>query len=190
VTPSLQDGLYHSEVQGECGLEGVRGNQIPALARAIHSDLTTHRVVHSETRAVQRAGAEGALLDTTLSLRDEKLTLRESVFLATPQENRLIYETESKSIEGSGPAGYLKSLRFSAVVLPSVAENSPYAIRFTNAISVERPWFAIPFLFKSIAENAALEKFAVAQTRVMTLLTTELSKQAELKNPASTIHPN
>jgi len=102
-----------------------------------------------------------------LSEEDSDLSIRQDVFLKTNEKDSFEYLTQSKSIQASGTASYLKKVSFFTKVS---SHEGYYLVDLENDVQVERPWFAISFLFKPISASITKDKFEKARDKLIEYL--------------------
>jgi hypothetical protein len=149
----------------------------PPLLRTLAESLKTHliqtRTLHAPIAETVWENLPAWSLDTTVQPDlNTPLRIREKVLLAAHPSERLHYATQSQSIEAEGLSGYLKSVSFSLDLKKGEGQN--YSLELSNSIQVEKPWYALSFLFVPIARSKAIEKFEEAERRILTELTEHL----------------
>lgn len=172
--PQLEDGLFEATIAGRCQVKGADSKSISLLADFLKSDIpnSDRLLIHSGPTTVIVNGMAGFEFDATDDMKSEgsPASLRQKIYwVMNPGKDHLIYSTKSKKVTGSGRASYLRRVDLLADVHFD-KESGEGEIYFENTINVERPWFAIGFLFKAIATSTTEEKFRLAQEKLLSYL--------------------
>ncbi|NDG27643.1 MAG: hypothetical protein EB120_10785, partial [Proteobacteria bacterium] len=80
------------------------------------------------------------------------------------REKELRYRTESTAIQASGTASYLRYVSFETRV---ISNKNNHQVKLKNKVVVERPWFALSFLFKPLSAKITEDKFEIARNRLL-----------------------
>jgi hypothetical protein len=171
--PKILDGVFRSKLSGLCLVSGGSPDRIKNLSRLIKVDIETSGKlqIHEGPIPTVYQGLSAAKYDVTDDLKSEgsPASIRQNLIFASDEKTKMIYHTNSTEVQGKGMASYLKSVELIAEVVPTL-EPGVYQFKMTNQIEVERPWFAMPFIFEPIARNKALEKFKKAQEKLLAYL--------------------
>ncbi len=163
-----KQGVFHGDLVMECKVT-------PTKTRVILDDLKAGIIgkIHAESILYEKPSEEALRSSPSLkwdvSHRIQEdggdVTIREEAEIQTNQKGQLVYQTHSKKVSASGMAGFLKSVNFLMVV--DINDPASILINFRNEVKVERPWFAIDFIFAPIAQNICFDKMAKVKTRLL-----------------------
>lgn len=174
--PSLEDGIFISSLGADCTIEKSPEAKptITNLVTYIRELIQTTRTVHDAPTEEVVNGMQSLKFDTTSIVKDDgsPIEIREVVTLSWNAQG-LTYSTTSKDVKASGMAGYLKKVDFLAEVR-AAAEIGKFKVRMTNAVTVERPWYAFAPIFFAIAKGVARDKFDIARDKILPDLVSHL----------------
>ena len=172
--PRLDEGVFRSQLSGLCLVKEGRPGRLKNLSQFIKADIESSGVlqIHEGPISISYQGLSAVKYDVTDDLRSEgsPASIRQSLIFATDEKTKMIYHTNSTKVQGKGMASYLRQVELLAEVEPTL-EPGVYLFKFMNRIEVERPWFAMPFIFEPIAKKTAIEKFTKAQEKILGYLT-------------------
>lgn len=172
--PSLTEGVFSAVIQATCQVYIQKDAGISWLFEKLQSEYKK-----SEKYEIHQGpfiSHEGSFLvvnyDLTDKLNEEgtDLAIRQDVILKTDQKKELNYLTQSKAIQASGTAAYLRAVSFETEVK---AKPNAYEVNLKNRVEIEKPWFALGFLFKPMSESITREKFVKAQEKLIRYLLPE-----------------
>ncbi len=173
VTPAkTQDGLFHGDLMMKCKFE-LPGQtqrqtaQFEALKAGIIAKIQKESVIHSEPPAEAFKSNSELIWDVSHRIQEDggNVVIREIAFIQTDLKQNLIYRTHSKEVKADGMAGFLKSVNFTMKV--DATQFRSIEVEFRNEVRVERPWYAIDFIFSPIAQNICFEKMDKVKTRLL-----------------------
>jgi len=169
--PKLEKGIFNAVVRTSCWISDPRPNGISWIYEKLQKEyLRSEKYeIHSGPVKSSQGRLETLTYDLTDKLNEENsdLSIRQNVELTTDYESKLNYLTQSTQVQGSGTAAYLKSVSFQTSV---EREEKGYRVRIRNGVSIERPWFAIAFLFKPMSASITKSKFQKATDTLMSYL--------------------
>ena len=154
-----QNGLFHGNLIMDCKISAstVEAN-LNSLKNGIIQKIKTDSTIHDEPSVEKLESSPALKWDVSHRIAEEgsDVTIREEAVIETDQKTQLIYQTHSKKVTASGMAGFLKSVNFFMKV--KKIQNNAIEIEFRNEVTVERPWYALDFIFTPIAQNICFEK--------------------------------
>ena len=168
--PKMEDDIFVGSIGSECNLYGSQSDGLETVAQFIRHDIEASGkyTLHSGPISQQRE-FKGALYDFT-DVRNEdgeSIKIRQNAFVGTDRSKKFIYTTESTKIEASGIAAYLQKVSFST----SIEKKTNFCVaHFENVVRIERPWFAIGFVFRSISKDKTRAKFVLARDKLLEYL--------------------
>jgi len=169
--PQLEQGIFHAVVRTSCWISDPRPNGISWIYEKLQKEYQRSEKyeIHSGPLKSSQGQLETLSYDLTdkLNEEDSDLSIRQNVELTTDSTNKLNYMTQSTQVQGSGTASYLKSVSFRTTV---EREEKGYRVKLRNGVSIERPWFAIAFLFKPMSASITKSKFQKATDTLMNYL--------------------
>lgn len=172
--PTLEQGIFNAVVKTSCWISNPRPDGIAWIYTKLQKEyLRAEKYeIHSGPSKSTQGLLETLQYDLTdkLNEEDSDLSIRQNVELTTDHQNTLDYLTQSTEVKGSGTASYLKSVSFQTSV---ERESNGYRVRLRNEVSIERPWFAIAFLFKPMSASITKSKFKKATDTLMGYLLEE-----------------
>jgi len=167
-SPQLEDGIFSATIQTDCRVEAKRKDGIAWLYQKLQKEYQKKEKyeIHQGPIPLRKGNLEGLKYDLTdkLNEEDSDLAIRQNVELFTDLVSELFYHTQSTDIQASGTAAYLKEVFFGTEVraLPDA-----YEVRLQNQVRIERPWFALGFLFKPMSASITESKFEIARNKLM-----------------------
>lgn len=174
--PELLDGIFVAKIGTQCKVYSQKEEAISWLFRKLQSEFQRRDKyeIHEGPVRTQEGLVTKLQYDLTDYLKEEgsDLAIRQDVYLNTDEKNHLDYSTQSKAIQASGTASYLKQVSFRTEV---IAEKDFYLVKLENEVEVERPWFALSFLFKPMSASITREKFEKARDKLIEYLLLEKS---------------
>lgn len=182
--PQLDNGMFEATIASRCTVRDAGESSLSKLAKFIKEDLLNsgRLEVHEGPTPVWLNGMRGFEFDATDPMKDDgsPARVRQKIDCAmNEQGDRLVYSTRSKDIQGEGKAKYLRKIDLLADV-QFVPEEKSAKIYFEHTVNVERPWYALAFLFKPFATSTTEEKFQLAQDRLLSYLVPHLISQPAL----------
>ncbi len=179
-SPEMQEGHFVGSLVMKCRIPGAaKPETIVEMRGLIEKILREERTIHGEPIQVQEKGMRGLAYDSTSRIQDgsNQLTIREEARLIDDSKKELLYTTRSKDVEGTGMAGYLKSVNFAAhAQLAEPSEGMRLELR--NEVRVKRPWFAVAPIFFMIAKGTAKSKFETVKFKLLPRLVKHLGEPA------------
>lgn len=174
--PQLEDGIFTAAIQTTCIIHEKRPNGIAWLFDRLQKEFqrSDKYEIHQGPNEIKRDFLKGSAYDLTDKLSEDgsDIKIRQNVELLSNQDTKLEYHTVSTAINASGTASYLKHVSFDTLV---EARKDDYRLNIQNRVVVERPWFALSFLFKPMSANITEDKFELARNRLIQYLLTEKS---------------
>lgn len=175
--PTLEDGIFNSTLTAQCTLSGGTPETLSRLAQFIRNDITTSGKLTVNAGPIEKTyeGLPAFEYDVTDDLKSEgsPASIRQELVFATDEKTRLIYKVNSKDVQGKGMASYLQKVDLLAEVLPT-EQAGVFTFQMTNSVQVKRPWYALAFIFQSIAKQTAVEKFNKTKDRLISYLSPHL----------------
>lgn len=167
--PTLEDGHFRSKLGIKCKFEKRPQKDLFALRDSLDEYLRSKRVVR---RADKKQGADGSTTweyDTVLTLteKDDPVRIHEVVTLATDGKANFGYKTQSKEVDASGMASYLKHVEFALELKRESPAGAQFEVDMTNEIQVDRPWYALAPLFFVMTKGVAKDKFECARDTIL-----------------------
>ena len=178
--PGSNDGIFSSALKMNCStlLSPEDSSQPLDYLRERVQALIRKRTQHAEPTPDFRDGATLTRYETSHTVTDDgsPIEIRELVWLGPGGPETLRYETQSTQIQAKGLAGYLRSVRFSALLKvdrpgSEGASRARVMAELHNAIQVERPWYALDLIFSPIAKKTSRDKFLRLRETLLPLLT-------------------
>lgn len=172
--PTLEEGVFNAVVRTSCWISDSRPDGISWIYEKLQSEYQRKEKyeIHSGPLKSARGNIETLNYDLTdkLNEEDSDLAIRQNVELITDHQTKLDYLTQSTEVQGSGTASYLKSVSFQTSIL---REENGYRVKLRNGVSIERPWFALAFMFKPMSASITKSKFRKATDTLMGYLLEE-----------------
>ncbi len=181
VEPKWQE----STASIQCGLEtwvgepGMRGNRfVGAITSVCEAVLASSRgdvgrlqdrlsdaalrenEVHQGPIDETYEGLPSIRMDLTSRRTEmgENLVLRLDLHLASDDRSRLVFDSLSTKIEGSGNAQYLKKLD-TRMEVSRASEEGRFRFATTHAVQIEKPWYAPTGVFVSKLKGGLREQY-------------------------------
>lgn len=175
--PKVEEGLFSAVIQTRCTVSDKREDGISWLFQKLQKEYLRKEKydIHEGPTVFEQKGFSGIRYDLTDKLSDDEseLAIRQKVTLLTDLRSELGYKTTSTEIKASGLAAYLQYVAFETEVK---AMKDFYQIKIENEVRVERPWYALGFLFKPMSASITEEKFLTARDRLIEYLLTHDDK--------------
>lgn len=172
--PELTNGVFSAAIASTCWVDIEKDSGIQWLFQRLQKEYQRGEKyeIHQGPQVTQQNGFTIIRYDLTDKLNEEgdDLAIRQDVELKSDQKNELIYFTISKEIQASGTAAYLKSVSFETRVK---ALSNAYQVELQNRVEIEKPWFALGFLFKPMSASITEDKFIKAQEKLIKYLLPE-----------------
>lgn len=179
-----QQGVFRGDLAMDCFLpDPLLEGALESLKKGVIKKIEAESTIHEGPLTFQDGGNEGLQWDVSHTLVEEgsPVTIREKAMLLKKGEKSLIYRTRSKEVLAKGMAGYLRSVGFSMIL--SINEKHLAQIKFSNDVTVERPWFALDLIFAPIARNVCFQKMEQVKLKLLPWIV-DLLKNS--KQPVST----
>ena len=174
--PEMFEGIFRARIRTECQVFSQKPEAISWLFQKLQNEFQRKEKyqIHEGPLRSQEGLFTHLQYDLTdrLSEEDSDLAIRQNVYLKTDEKNILDYLTQSKEIQASGTASYLKQVSFLTEV---IAKKDFYLVKLENEVEIERPWFALSFLFKPMSASITKDKFEKARDKLMQYLLAEKS---------------
>lgn len=169
--PRLEDGIFSATIQTTCQIEENKSDRIVWLFNKLQTEYQKKEKyeIHKGPVPFQEGELKGLRYDLTDKLSEEgsDIAIRQNVELLTDSQRELRYQTKSTEIQASGTASYLRHVSFQTRVF---FQNNSYEVNLENKVIVERPWFALSFLFKPFSAKITEDKFETARNRLLNYL--------------------
>jgi len=184
--PAETDRIFEARIEMECDIDAPLGSSLARVREEMLATLHRTRKVHAGPDVVTESGLSGVRYDVTIALKDadEGVRVREEAIIASDDRSRLIYQTRSKEISANGMAAYLRRLAFRAEVRrrdAAAGETAGYRVKLWNLVAIERPWYALGVMFRSIAKGKVRDKFEKVRAELLPRIAESLRKEGELK---------
>lgn len=167
-TPDLTDGLFTATIQTRCSVFDNRPEGIAWLYEKLQEEYKKSEKyrIHEGPSPIQKGIHQGLLYDLTDKVSEDgnDLAIRQKVELWTDGKKELTYHTTSREIQATGTAAYLKHVWFRTQV---AREQDHYQVLLQNHVEIEKPWFALSFLFKPMSASITEDKFEIARDRLI-----------------------
>lgn len=174
--PQLENGIFTAAIKTTCTIREKKPNGIAWLSARLQKEFqrSDKYEIHRGPTEIQKNFLKGVSYDLTDKLSEDgsDIKIRQDVELLSDQLTKLEYHTVSTAIDASGTASYLRQVSFDTQV---EARKDDYHLNIQNRVVVERPWFALGFLFKPMSANITEEKFEIARNRLIQYLLSESS---------------
>lgn len=175
--PKVEEGLFSAVIQTRCKVTDKRDDGISWLFQKLQKEYLRKDKyeIHDGPTAFEDQGFSGIRYDLTDKLSDDgsELAIRQKVTLLTDLKKELGYKTKSTEIKASGLAAYLQFVAFETEVK---AMKDFYQIKIENEVRVEKPWYALGFLFQPMSASITEDKFLTARDRLIEYLLTHDDK--------------
>jgi hypothetical protein len=169
--PELSDGIFTATIASTCWVNIQKEDGIQWLFERLQKEYQrSEKYEIHQGPSISRDGAFVVVnydLTDKLDEEDSDLAIRQNVELKTDKTKELFYLTNSKKIQASGTAAYLRSVSFETEVR---ALSNTYRVSLHNRVEIEKPWFALGFLFKPMSASITQEKFMKAQEKLIQYL--------------------
>jgi hypothetical protein len=184
--PTETDHIFEARIEMECDIDATSGSSLARVRNEMLETLKRTRKIHAGPEAVTESGLSGVRYEVTIALKDadEGVRVREEAIIASDDRSRLIYQTRSKEISANGMAAYLRRLAFRAEVQRRVAaagETVGYRVKLWNLVAIERPWYALGVMFRSVAKGKVRDKFEKVRAELLPRIAESLRKEGDLK---------
>lgn len=172
--PDLTDGIFTATISSNCWIHIQKESGISWLFQRLQKEYQRSEKyeVHKGPLVIEEGPFTVVTYDLTdkLNEEDSDLAIRQDVKLKTDQKKELTYNTQSKAISATGTAAYLRAVSFQTEI-KSVPQG--YQISLKNRVEIEKPWFALGFLFKPMSATITEGKFLKAQEKLIHYLLPE-----------------
>ena len=169
--PELTDGIFTATISGTCWVNIQKEAGIQWLFERLQKEYQRSEKYEIHQGPVLSQDGSYVVVNYDLTDKvdeeDSDLAIRQDVQLKTDKTKELIYLTNSKKIQASGTAAYLRSVSFETEVR---ALSNAYRVSLHNRVEIEKPWFAMGFLFKPMSASITQEKFIKAQEKLIQYL--------------------
>ncbi|NBX76520.1 MAG: hypothetical protein EBQ92_08190 [Proteobacteria bacterium] len=173
--PELTEGIFTATISGTCWVNIQKESGIQWLFQRLQKEYQrSEKYEIHQGPSISKDGSFTVInydLTDKLNEEDSDLAIRQDVQLRTDEKKELIYLTNSKVIQASGTAAYLRSVSFETQVR---ALSNAYRVTLQNRVEIEKPWFALGFLFKPMSASITQDKFLKAQEKLIQYLTSSL----------------
>jgi hypothetical protein len=162
-----RDGVFHGDLLMDCKVRGLQSiPDLNSLRAGIIKKISTDSVIHEQPTPEALKSAQILQWDVShrISEDENNVTIREEATIETNQKNQLTYRTHSKKVIASGMAGFLKSVNFSMTI--EVLDQRSLQVQFKNEVHVERPWYALDFIFTPLAQNICFDKMEKVRKKI------------------------
>jgi len=166
--PALTEGVFTATITGTCWVNIQKEAGIRWLFERLQKEY--QRSEKYEIHQGPFISQEGPFVIVNYDLTDKvneegsDLAIRQNVQLKSDEKKELIYLTSSKEIQATGTAAYLRSVSFETEVR---AMSNAYRVNLQNRVEIEKPWFALSFLFKPMSASITQDKFKKAQEKLI-----------------------
>ena len=172
--PDLTDGIFSATISTTCWVQLQKEDGIPWLFQKLQKEYERAEKyeIHKGPLVLQEGPFTVLNYDLTDKVNEDgsDLAIRQDIKLKSDQKSELIYLTRSKGITASGTAAYLRFVSFETEVK---ASKNRYQIHLKNNVEIEKPWFALGFLFKPMGASITKDKFEKAREKLIRYLLPE-----------------
>jgi hypothetical protein len=164
----LNGALFDGGLVSDCTVKGTKGTGFPTLQDFVVRKVTSESRVNAGPNSETYVGLPGVKYDVTLTIKSSQgdVELRQDVHIATDNVNRLVFDSFSTDVSGTGYAEYLKRLDVTIDVIKT-AKAGTYTIHVGNATQIEKPWFAPEGMFLEKIKPAMEQKFREIRDQVV-----------------------
>lgn len=178
--PEMNDGHFEAAVGADCRVklkDSAKYRSPTEIALRIKNHILETRKIITPTEFGRKPAAAPSpevtnewIVDTLSTLDEDgtEISILETVTLKWDQ-SAMLFKTDSKEVKAKGMAGYLKRVAFHTEIRTS-AEPLTYETTMINAVSVERPWYALAPIFFAIAKGVTKDKFKIASDKLFQML--------------------
>ena len=152
----ILDGIFIGNLEGMCDITGVQNGNVSKLYQYYLSQESLNVVaINSAPVAETSLAATGTIADLSVSMNDG--TMRSIIKIATDETNSVFYTSESKEINFSGTAGYLRKLNLD-IRIDKVSDDH-FKVTLKNLTNIKKPALLPNFVFLGPAKSQSIQKF-------------------------------
>jgi len=150
-----------AKIQSTCTLKPDSAGSISALNQSIVDSISKENTVNSGPTPESRDDLSGVSFDVTNVSEQEgdQVTIRKDLHLDSDGTSRILYVAHATSIEGSGNAAFLKALDITQEVTQGDPEQNVFTLTVTQAVKIEKPWYAPAGVFLSQGTSKVKSSF-------------------------------
>ncbi len=166
--PMLVGKAFKGSQEIVCQISLNHSGNLPKLDQFLTEYIKKAQTVHSGPTPEIYANLPSVHYDITIKyVGQETVTMREDVHLATDLKTRLVFESFSSSVAGSGFAAYIRKVDSGVFVTRLNDDGTQFEIKVTNSIVVNKPWYSPSGVFFSKARDNAVAQFRQSVSEVI-----------------------
>jgi hypothetical protein len=155
----MQNGNFVGVLEGTCEFRLGHEADLPALDRHLLESVSSAQKVHEGPIEDTYEGLPGVRYDITTNYPGSgNVTIRQNLHVATDTTTRVVYETDSTSVQATGFASFLRKLDVEFQV-SKTGQPAAAGFKMRVAIQVAKPWYAPSGIFFSEAQKSAITQY-------------------------------
>ena len=167
-TPGMESGNFVAVREGKCVIQLPQEGQLPKLDQFLLSEIAASKTIHAGPIEETYRELPSVRFDVTVEQSDggsNSVTVRQDAHIATDLKERLMYETLSKSVAGSGQAGYLRKLD-TFIEVTRLGTPGSFELKLNTLIKIDKPWYAPTGTFVNQAKQMVIELFQKSRAQL------------------------
>lgn len=176
--PGMRADRFVGAMTSECeaALAGSRGD-VGRLQDRLSDATLRENEIHAGPIEETYEGLPSVRFDLTSRRTElgESLVLRLDLHLASDDLSRLVFDSLSTKIEGGGNAQYLKRLD-TRMAVDRASDDGRFRFAMTNAVEVEKPWYAPTGIFVSKLKEGLREQYLSRRNAWVNQLADQLAR--------------